>query len=95
MSLRVCELLVRLGSRRRGFFGVDEAALLFCVANFGGGFGGGQEGRPVGERRPRFKPAEGEDVPAGFGGDFVQLSPDLDRAGKQRALTRPVEISGK
>lgn len=95
MFLRVCEPVVRRGGGRRAFFGVGEAALLFCVANFGGGFGGGQEGRPVGERRPRRDPAEGQDVPAGFGGDFVQLSPDLDRTGKQRALTRPVEISGK
>lgn len=54
-----------------------------------------QEGRLGAERRPRLDPAEAQNIPAGFGGEFIQLSSNLDGVGKQRALTRPVEVSGE
>lgn len=66
-------------------------ARIFCVV-----FGLRREVRPGSKRRrTRLDPTQRQDVPADLGGDFIQLPPDLDRAGKQRALTRPVEISGR
>lgn len=84
LSVRLQDGLLRLA-------GVVEAARVFGV-----GLGRRQEVRPGDERRrPRLHPAQRQDVPADLGGDFIQLPPDLDRAGEQRALTRPVEISGR
>lgn len=59
------------------------------------GFADGQRGLSGAEPRPHLDPAQAQNVPASVGRKFIQLPSDLHGVWKQRAVTRPVEVSAR